>query len=150
MIHTTSCQLSGFTGDHTDAAKRIRDEYALHRIADPIGNIGKWFAVSLAEGKSDHTLYDSRRDAVTHMHHDEERFAYIQIVPSTMNYCEAEAFLNGARKMASAGIRLTDRDHRAGGREVIRRATNEDQNSLLRSILSRGQIPAANLRLPRR
>lgn len=139
-------QHCSWSGEHSDAAKRIRDEYALHRLADPIGNLGRWFAVALNDGTSDHVLYDTRRDAVTHQHHHEMWYAYIQLVPSTMTWCQAEAFLKGVRSMYNAGFRLTDPDHRSGGRSVITRTTTEDQRSLLNAI-TRGGRPS-NLVMP--
>lgn len=148
MPHSIQCQKYGWQGEHSDAAKRLKDEYALHRLADPIGHIGRWFAVALQDGTSDHVLYDTRRDAVIHQHHNEMYYAYIQIVPSTMTMCDTEAFLAGVRKMYDKGIRLTDPDHRAGGREVITRATLEDQRSLMRTI-TRGTRPS-NLIIPGR
>jgi hypothetical protein len=67
-----------------------------------------------------------------------------------MNHCQAESFLMTNRKMADAGIRLTDRDHHSGGRVMIPRLTVEDQQSLMRSVLSGGRLPQSNIRLPRR
>lgn len=144
------CQKWGWHGEHSDAAKRLRDEYALHRLTDPIGNTGRWFAVALQDGSSDHVLYDTRRDAVTHQHHNEMYYAYIQIVPATMTLCDAESFLAAVRKIYDSGTRLTDRDHRAGGREVIARATQEDQYSLIRSINRGGLERPSNLIIPGR
>lgn len=149
-LHESRCPFAGTDIEHSDGAKRVSDTYRLHRLADPIGSIGHWFAVSLANGDSDRTLYDSRRDAVTHQHHNEEFYCYIQIVPSDMNHCQAESFLMTNRKMADAGIRLTDRDHHSGGRVMIPRLTVEDQQSLMRSVLSGGRLPQSNIRLPRR
>jgi hypothetical protein len=150
MNHEIRCPLNGTTAEHSDAAKRLSDTYTLHRLADPIGSIGRWFGAALADGDSDRTLYDSKRDCVTHQHHDEMYYAYVQIIPSNMSQCQAESFLGTHRKMYDAGIRLTDRDHRAGGLSVIPRLTDEDQMAQMRSILSGGKLPQSNIRLPRR
>lgn len=130
--------------DHTDAAKKVRDTYSLHRTVDPYGVLGKWFAVALSSGESDGTLYDSRSDCVGHQHHNEMFYAYIQIVPSTMTVCDAETFLAVHRKLYDAGIRLTDPDSRGGGREVIKRASREDELALVKSIIM-GGAKAPNL-----
>jgi hypothetical protein len=124
MIHKQGCPTQG---EHSDAAKRIVDWYSLHRIADPIGNLGRWFGCALADGSSDGVLYDTRQACIIHQKHNESYYGYIQIIPTTMTLCDAELWLSGNRKMYDAGIRLHDRDHRAGGLEVISRATFEDQ-----------------------
>jgi hypothetical protein len=123
--HTHYCR----TPDHSDAAKRIYDIYGLHRIADPIGNLGKWIAVAISDGTSDNVLYDSRIDAIRHQHHNEFYYAYIQIVPNTMSICDAEIFLSGVRKTYDARKALMDRDHPSGGMEIIPRLTVEDQQA---------------------
>jgi hypothetical protein len=125
MNHMHYCR----TLDHSDAAKRIYDTYSLHRIADPIGNLGRWFAVAIADGTTDNVLYDSRRDAILHQHHNEFYYAYVQIVPSQMALCDAEIFLSGVRKTYEARKNLMDRDHRTGGLEIIPRLAIEDQRS---------------------
>jgi len=135
MHHEVKCPLNGTSYEHTDLAKRLSDEYRLHRLADPIGSIGHWIAVHMGTGKSDHTLYDTRRDAVTHQGHNEQFYTYVQIVPSDMNQCQAESYIQGQRKLAQAGISLIDRDHRTGGRVMIPRLTVEDQQAQMRSSL---------------
>lgn len=125
MDHAMWCQQKAFA--HSDAAKRIADEYNLHRIAIGIDAVGKWIACSLADGRSDHTLYDSRRDAVAHMHHNEHLFTFIKINPSSMNACEAEVMLKTARTLYDKGLRLSDPDDAHGGRDVIKRVSVEDQ-----------------------
>jgi len=134
--------------EHTDEAKRISDTYRLHRLADPIGSIGHWFAPAIADGRSDNVLYDTRRDAVTHQHHNELYYCYVQIGPHDMNACQAESFIQTHRKLYQAGIKLTDRDHHAGGRVMIPRLSVEDQQAQMRAILSGGKLPQSNIRLP--
>jgi hypothetical protein len=123
MEHTHYCQ----TLKHSDAARRICDTYTLHRLADPIGNIGRWFAVAIADGTTDNVLYDSKADAIRHMHHNEYFYAFVQIVPSQMSVCDAELFLSGVRKTYDARKALMDRDHPKGGLEPINRLAVEDQ-----------------------
>lgn len=123
MEHAVWCR----TLKHSDAAKRIADTFMLHRLADPIGNIGHWFACAIADGTTDNVLYGSKRDAITHQHHNEHYYAYVQIVPAQMGYCEAEMFLSGVRKTYDARKALIDRNHPKGGMEPITRLTVEDQ-----------------------
>ena len=150
ITHEVRCPLNGTNLEHSDVAKRVSDLYRLHRLADPIGSVGHWFAVALADGRSDHSLYDTRRDCVTHQKHNELYYAYIQIIPADMNACNAESFMGTHRKLYDAGIKLTDRDHRSGGRVMIPRLTEEDQMAQIRSILSGGKLPQSNIRQSRR
>lgn len=143
--HEQGCPVRG---GHSDAAKRVSDTYELHRAAAFDRAAGRWFAVALADGTSDHTLYDSKLDAVLHCHHDELRYAFICIGPAAMSVCAAESFMATRRAFADKGIPQADPDHPHGGLDVIRRLTVEDQRSLVGSILRGG--PAANLMYPRR
>lgn len=122
-----------------DLGKRIADEYNLHRVADPIGNLGKFLAFALQDATCDHVLYDSMSDARAHMT-DEDRYMYVQLVPATMDPRDAAFLLRAQRKMYSAGIRVSE----MGGRVMIPRVTREDQSAQLRSVF-RGTKPT-NLR----
>jgi hypothetical protein len=139
MNHAHYCR----TLHHSDAAKRIFDTYTLHRLADPIGNLGKWFACAIQDGRTDNALYDSKGDAVRHMS-NEYYFAYVQIVPSQMSVCDAELFLSGVRKSYDARKGLIDRDHPQGGRDLIPRLTIEDQRKQIAGIPSNLIIPGRN------
>ena len=150
MLHEMRCPFKATDLEHSDEAKRLSDTYRLHRLADPIGSIGRWFAAALADGRSDNVLYDTRRDCVSHQRHNETFYCYVQIIPGDMNHCQAETFLLTHRKLYDAGIKLTDREHRSGGRMVIPRLTVEDQQAQMRSILSGGRLPQSNIRLPGR
>lgn len=112
---------------HSDAAKRLADTYNLHRMALDLDAVGKWFAVSLAEGRSDNVLYDSKVDCVRHQHHNESLYAFIKIAPPTMDACEAEVMLRTNRSLYDNGMRMADPDHKHGGPDVIKRLTVEDQ-----------------------
>lgn len=125
MEHSSWCR----TLKHSDAAKRIADTFALHRLADPIGNTGRFFAANIGDGKSDNVLYDSRVDAIRHMKHNEMNYVYVQIVPGTMTVCDAEMLLSGMRKTYDARKKMIDRDASNGGLEVINRLTVEDQRA---------------------
>lgn len=118
-----------------DAAKRVSDTYALHKSADPLGSIGKWFAVAMSDGTSDGVLYDTRQECVAHQHHNEMYYAYLQVTPGSLRTVrECKMWLVATRKMYDAGFRMTDPNARGGGRELIKRATVEDQRSLIRSL----------------
>lgn len=137
--HTQWCQQKFI--DHEDAAKRLCDTYNLHRVADPLHSIRRWFAAALHDGSSDGVLYDSKRDCILHQHQNEQFYTYICIAPSTMNACEAQVMLNTARRLYDAGFRLVDPDDVNGGKEVIKRLRVEDQLAAMR-----GQV--TNLLLP--
>jgi hypothetical protein len=143
MPHDISCRRKAF--NHSDAAKRVSDEYNLHKLADPYGCIGKWIAITLHDGSSDHTLYDRKQQAVQHQHHNEQWYAFIQIKPVTMSTCEAETYLTVMRRVYDAGLRMADPDNVTGGKEVIRRLTREDQRSQLQTIRTGGRSKPSNL-----
>ena len=133
MNHNMRCPLINRTalGDHSDAAKRISDNYNMHRVADPYGNIGYWIACALIDGTSDNTLYQSRRDAIAHQHHNENFYTFIQIVPSTMTPCESEVMLKVARMAYDKGWRISDGMSR---HDLIKRLGWEDQTALSNGI----------------
>lgn len=141
MKHTSLCR----TLVHSDQAKRMSDEVNLHRCAIGDCAIGKWMGFALQDGETDHTLYDSKPDAVRHAHHNEQRMIFIQINPSGLPVCDAEVLISVHRKMYDAGVRLTDRDHPHGGRQIIPRLAVEDQRAQIASILSGGILPPTNL-----
>lgn len=138
--HQMWCRQKAFP--HTDAAKRLADVYNLHRVGAPFDSIGKWIAVRLSDGSTDHTLYDTKRDAILHQHHNEQWYVFVKIVPTSMRECEAEVMLSVHRKLYDNGLRMTDPDDKHGGKDVIKRVTAEDMHAL-----SRGR--ATNLILPR-
>lgn len=133
-MHQPRCPIENWTpfGDHSDAAKRVADIYSLHRIADPYANIGFWIACALADGQSDMVLYETKRDAIKHQHHNENMYTYIQIVPSTMTPCEAEVMLKVARMAYDNGMRITDGLSR---HDLIKRLGWEDQLALSRGTV---------------
>lgn len=111
---------------HSDSAKRASDAVNLHLAAQGFAAFRKWVAVRLLDGKSDGVLYDTRREAVRHQF-DEQLCAYVCLPPTRMSPCSAEAFLKFTRDAYSSGFRLTDPDHRTGGRDLIKRLTTRDQ-----------------------
>jgi len=125
MTHQSWCFQKAF--GHTDAAKRLADTYNLHRVTLDLDAVGKWFAGSLAEGRSDNVLYDSKLDCVKHQRHNESYYAFIRIGVSSMDACEAEVMLRTNRTLYENGMRMADPDHAHGGPDVIKRMTVEDQ-----------------------
>jgi hypothetical protein len=125
-----------------ECGQRIHDEYVLHRLADPIGNLGQFFAVRLQDGTSNHVLYPSmdaaRRDIGRR--EVEDRWMYIQLVPTTLPVRDAAILLRVQRRMYDAGIRVSSMD----GRTMIPRVSREDYAAQVRSIF-RG-TPPTNLR----
>lgn len=116
---------------HTDAAHRLSDIYNLHRVADPHGSVGKWFASALADGSSDHVLYDSKHSCIRHQKNNEQYYTYIKIIPSTMSVCDAAVMLTTARRLYDAGMRMVDPDASHGGRDVIKRSSIEDMLAVM-------------------
>lgn len=126
--HDTGCPNVG--SGHSDAAKRVYDTYHLHRTADLYGGLGKWFASALADGSSDGSLYDSKSDAIKHQHHNENYYTFIQISMENLTVCAAEVMLSLARRLYDAGLRMTDPE--VAKRDVIKRASQEDQLAMVR------------------
>jgi hypothetical protein len=142
--HSAQCK----GGVHSDAAKRMSDTYRLHRVGLGPAATGRWFAVRLADGTGDGTLYDTKRDAVRHAGHNEQLYAFVCISPGDMDVCDAEDWLTIHRTYYDAGLRMPDPDHVSGGPDVVARATREDQFGLMRSIKSRGRIRPSGLVYP--
>lgn len=136
------------TQEDRDAAQRIADQYNLHRVADPYGSVGKWFAARLQDGVSNGELYDTKPDAIRHQVADEKYYVYLQIVPTTMPVKDALAYLSAMRTAYERGLRHADRDAPGGGRDMIRRLTREDQHNGIRAFFHGDRKPS-NLRIGR-
>jgi hypothetical protein len=129
-------------GGSMDVSKLIAGEYMMHRVAG-VETMGKFLAFDLQDGSSDHTLYDTYRDAVRHQHHNENRRLYIRMMAPSMSPCEAYVMLKTARGAHDNGLRLADPDHRRGGRSIIHRVSIED------ALAASNGMPT-NLRFSRR
>ena len=103
MEHAHGCQIR----DHSSAAKRCSDAVNLHVSAIGFDAARKFVAVSLADGRSDNVLYDTKADAVRHQT-NEFTYAYVCIPPSGMSVCQAESFMATNRKLYDAGFRMSD------------------------------------------
>jgi hypothetical protein len=118
-----------------DAGKRIADEYGMHRLADPIGNLGMFMAVRLSDGTSDHHLYPSM-DIARRMigkRDNEDNWMYIQIVPTTLHARDAGILLRTNRKLHDAGIRVSSMD----GKVMIPRISREDQAAQVMAVFGK-------------
>lgn len=87
-----------------DAARRVSDEITLHAIA---GGAGKWAAIKLADGSTDHCVYDSRSDAIMHQL-SPEYWTYVLVPPDGMTAREADVLLLFWRQVYDAGYRAVD------------------------------------------
>lgn len=130
-------------GGHSDTARRVADQYQQHREHND-RSIGAWMAARLSDGTSDGVLYETRRDAVRHQHHDEQQYAFINIRPNGMSVCAAASFMRTCRMAYAGGFRLTDPEHRAGGRVLIPRLTYEDQRRHELALAAGLWIPGRN------
>lgn len=112
-----------------DAAKRMSDSVTLHLLADPVGNVGRWCAFALSDGRSDGVAYDSasppadpRAHAIRHQLH-ESLYCYLCIQPNGLTPEDALIFLKFNRSLYDAGMRMTEPPPpRPGGlgRQIIR------------------------------
>ena len=122
---------------YSDEARRMADNINIHYQSIGWEAVGKWAAIRLADGTSDCTLYDTRRDAVRHQTH-EQLCLYVKIVPMAMSPKEAQTLLDFHRKAYDAGFRLVDPDHKTGGRElIVRSRARETVAAMLQSFGTR-------------
>lgn len=145
--HDASCRYGredGCGGGHSDAAKRIADAYMLHRTAGAglgLDHVGKVLAARLDDGSSDGVLYDSKRDAARHQHHNEKYFAYLRIGREGMSVCDAASLLKIHRDAFAAGLDFTDPDDGMFGAELIPRLTTEDHQQMTAALAAGTWIP---------
>lgn len=85
-----------------EAGKRMADALNLAVIGLGGAGTGRFMAFSLADGSTDHTIYDSRTDALTHQRH-ESLCWYEQIRPKGYSADECALTLMYARAMHDAG-----------------------------------------------
>ena len=115
----------------------------LHRVASRgLGSVGKVFAVALADGSSDGTLYDTMADCIRHQRHNAKWYAYLRVGREGMTVCNAASLLKVHRDADEAGIKFVDRDDGASfGLELIGRLTAEDHQRMTRALAAKTWIP---------
>jgi len=72
--------------------------------------VGRWVAVSLAAGRTDGRVYDTKADAIRHQLH-EQQCAYVCIPRDGMTERQARTYLAFTEGLYHAGYRLADPDH---------------------------------------
>jgi hypothetical protein len=105
----------------------------MHRIVLGLSAQRGWVAIRMADGSSDGTLYDTKRDAVRHQSYEQECL-YVSIPPGGMSQCSAETLLQLHRKLYRAGMRLADPDARSGGPQLIRPLMVEESRRMLSAL----------------
>jgi hypothetical protein len=151
LQHDPGCEY-GYDPDfpgHSDAARRVADAYNLHRTAGAglgLANVGKVFAVALADGTSDGVLYDTMADCIRHQRHNAKWYAYLRIGREGMTVCNAASLLRLHRDADDAGLKFTDRDDPSFGAELIPRLTIEDHQRMTRALAARTWIPGRTSR----
>jgi hypothetical protein len=88
----------------SDAAKRCADSVTLAAIG---GAAGMVLAIRLADGGTDHGVYDTRESAIRHQLRP-DHCTYVRVPPGGMKPWEAEALLDYWRKLRDANVRDDD------------------------------------------
>lgn len=121
----------------TDAGRRAHDIVNAYVAFTPWEQrVRSWVALRLADGGSDGTLYESRREAVRHQS-DEKLCAYFSYRGAPNGFAsrtDAQLFLDYHRMAYDAGFRLPDPDDRDGGPDLIM-PTPAEQIALQRALL---------------
>lgn len=115
--------------DLYDAGKRMSDTINLHLTFGKREDlIEKWLAFSLADGSSDNTLYDSKRDAVRHQMHEMQCHyaSFRALSPGGVRPYDCTVVLQFTRDAYKAGFRLPDPDARDGGQDVLMTSAQYD------------------------
>lgn len=97
----------GFPQELIDAANRMRDAVNLHVVAGTLGVRERhlqWLAIRLEDGRSDGTVYESRRDAVRHTQNKEKGWYYVKVGAQSMSEREAIIVLQMARQAFKRGV----------------------------------------------
>lgn len=95
-----------------DAANRMRDAVNLHvAVANTTGErLAGFVAIKLEDGRSDGTLYETRRDAVRHTANRGRGWFYAKVGADTMPLREAIIVLQMARKAFANGVVFAEED----------------------------------------
>lgn len=87
-----------------DAARRMASAVTLAAMN---GGAGRWLAVKLQDGSSDHVVYDRRSDAMAHQL-SPEHATYVLIPPDGMTTGQADRVLGFWRDCYAKGHRAVD------------------------------------------
>lgn len=95
-----------------DAGKRLSEAVTLAQLADPIGNIGRWLAAQLSDGRvrAETLPYPTKADAVASVWPFDRLYAYVCIPAGRMPPEEAAAFLAAVRRLYDAGRNPAEHD----------------------------------------
>lgn len=93
----------------SDEARRCAESVNIHLRINGPSAIGRWVAIRLSDGGSDHNLYDSKSDAVRHQL-NEFFCGYVCIPPNGMSEEDAQGWLRAMRRLYDAGFRIADPD----------------------------------------
>ena len=132
MAHAGGCPAR--ESRHTDPAMRIADNALMHWTASGWDCVNKWVAYKLEDGRSDNTLYDTKRDAIRHQF-DEFLCFYVPLHPGGINPCEAEVLLKIHRQIYDNGWRMTDPDAKNGGPDIIPRIGMDTVKNQVRALI---------------
>lgn len=111
-----------------EAGKRMADILNLALIAHGPAVTGKWMAFTLADGRGDSVVYDTRPDAIRHQFH-ETLAHYEQMRPKGWSADECALTLMYARAAYNAGWRPSAEDP-----APIMPVRNEDRALKLRQL----------------
>lgn len=115
--------------DVEDCGKRMADAINIHIT---FGNVfelrTKFMAISLADGRSDGVLYDSKKDAVRHQIHEQQCYyvGFRNLNPGGVSAYECAVMLQFQRDAYGAGFRLADPDDVNGGQQALMTAGQFD------------------------
>jgi hypothetical protein len=96
----------------SDDVKRVYDELNMHAVAKARG----WVSFALADGTSDHAVYDSWASAVAAKRFNRDDYCYIELQPDGCpSYSEAHAILEYPRTLSKMGYRVPPPDSVSDG-----------------------------------
>jgi hypothetical protein len=95
----------------SDSAKRFADGVNAMITFHKVWEIKHhWIAINLQDGSVDSTIYETRADAMKHMHGNEARYFYFPIgnFVQGLKLMDAEMILMFQRDAYDSGLRITD------------------------------------------
>lgn len=98
---------TGIPQELIDSAHRMRDAVNLHVVAGTLGVRERhlqWLAIKLEDGRSDGTVYETRRDAVRHTSLKSRGWFYVKVGADSMGERESIIVLQQARQAFAAGV----------------------------------------------